>query len=787
MFSDSVHSGETKDEDFTHVSEDNVPYLAPSPPNPNRSTSATTGKRSNNIVNNRPQTAPTLESSALHSEDSPFKRTSSDADDISALSVQRLSTPPVKNREPSHSARRKVQQAPTGTTYRGRVELDLTESGSRLPLKPPVARTVKLNTRSSKSKPPPPVEAFPDLETSCNYVVTDDHEEEVVEGLANNSAAGQNDEKKEPDAPLKPPVRMAQFLYNDPDNKQYSAQKKKDNLSEADKSALRLGRLVLSTVLNQPELSVPDAISRFFMDTWLAKNGSSITKADGLSVSLMTNLQKAFTEYDPGVDVGAIQAASCQKTVAAIACETLDTLIQAFGDSNPVLYDIRESLMPLIYMNPPDLVLPMKKLTAETLAEDTKLSGERYINVDTWCEDGAVIVEDLRTTENNLFLEQQKATQASSEVKEMFAQFEKLQHESKNAMSLMLKARADTEQSESNYAKLLYNFETQATLLAEEQKKYSLENEKYIKEHKAALVFNMKLSGLKSKYEDLLVERDGLKEQKMRLKNDISILNKTIATSQSSFEASRKNIEILKLNAKEIKLKLETEENNRKLREEWDQEIIKNMHDFFGSNENTNQLMSHHVHDMLTHKPVVAANVLDAWTEELLGTINNLEEQLRATQDKLEQMDDSNLKKLQEENRNEIQILHAANSKQMLELKEQHKTALAAMEENLKIQRSNNLELTFERNTKDKQLEEAEERQLEMKLAFEDGNSKLMSQIQNLKDEKDTMREQLCALQSDHMLEEVLCDMRLTNSGLNEKVFYLVKSIGILNRDLAGK
>ena len=68
-------------------------------------------------------------------------------------------------------------------------------------------------------------------------------------------------------------------------------------ISPKDRAALQLGRLVMTTVFDQPELTSSDNISRFFLDSWLAKNGGKAGKADALSIELMCGLQKAMNEH----------------------------------------------------------------------------------------------------------------------------------------------------------------------------------------------------------------------------------------------------------------------------------------------------------------------------------------------------------------------------------------------------------------------------------------------------------------------------------------------------------
>lgn len=203
-------------------------------------------------------------------------------------------------------------------------------------------------------------------------------------------------------------------------------------LSSKDQSALKLGRLILSSVLNQPEVTLSDSISRFFMDTWLARNDSSTATADTLSIALMSNLQKSFTDFDPGVEPSATTAATSQKCVCAIACDALDTLIEVFGKQNPILKDIREAILPCIFMIPPMEPPPhgtgeVQSSTSSTHQNQPKitLDGAKYIKLNTWCEDASLIIQNLRDTE--VELEQEKVTRKKTEkeLKMMTSKYDK--------------------------------------------------------------------------------------------------------------------------------------------------------------------------------------------------------------------------------------------------------------------------------------------------------------------------------------------------------------------------
>lgn len=147
-----------------------------------------------------------------------------------------------------------------------------------------------------------------------------------------------------------------------------------DFLTERDKSALKVGRLVMSSIFEQPEEAptTSDAISRFFFDAWLSKNGSSLKKADTLSIELMSTLQKSkaetemyreqreSTQYEPflgleeqGAGAGTEETIHSKDFSAGLAFGALDYVVQEFGEANPVLREIRDILAPCIFIDPP--------------------------------------------------------------------------------------------------------------------------------------------------------------------------------------------------------------------------------------------------------------------------------------------------------------------------------------------------------------------------------------------------------------------------------------------------
>jgi hypothetical protein len=138
-------------------------------------------------------------------------------------------------------------------------------------------------------------------------------------------------------------------------------------LSERDESALKLGRLVLATILERPESQSTDSLSRFFFDSWLAKSGSSMADADSFSIDLLSKLQKQIAQVqehalladaDPDAEekgeetsIAAENEMQSKKSVAAVSLEALDRVISEFGRANPVLTDIRSALLPLLFVD----------------------------------------------------------------------------------------------------------------------------------------------------------------------------------------------------------------------------------------------------------------------------------------------------------------------------------------------------------------------------------------------------------------------------------------------------
>ena len=190
---------------------------------------------------------------------------------------------------------------------------------------------------------------------------------------------------------------------------------------------MQLGRLLMSTVFNQKEVTTTDSVSRFFLDNWLAKNGSDSRSADTLSLDLMCGLQRALAKHkynrcnysldeneneneieieienenyekEDGGDDFASPTPLDQNIVTAVALEALDRLIEEFGNANPILKDIRDAILPAIY-------------ASMTTTEDSQGEGEEKaddvenLNSDSASRPLNPPEKNMRRTEDSVFIQ----------------------------------------------------------------------------------------------------------------------------------------------------------------------------------------------------------------------------------------------------------------------------------------------------------------------------------------------------------------------------------------------
>jgi chromosome segregation ATPase len=84
----------------------------------------------------------------------------------------------------------------------------------------------------------------------------------------------------------------------------------KDVLNVRDQSALKLGRLLLSTVLDQEDAANQDVLSRFFFDNWLKKSGGDFKRTDTFSIEMMSRVQKKMTDAKAMINASSSSSSS---------------------------------------------------------------------------------------------------------------------------------------------------------------------------------------------------------------------------------------------------------------------------------------------------------------------------------------------------------------------------------------------------------------------------------------------------------------------------------------------
>jgi hypothetical protein len=154
-----------------------------------------------------------------------------------------------------------------------------------------------------------------------------------------------------------------------------------EGLTDKDVAALRIGRLIIGSVINSPETATSDVISRFFLDNWLSKHGSSAAKADILSIDLLCQLEKyksikdfiINTEQTRQEEDREKEASDSQrrhtvitsenslkmnesiieahKVMAIVAYGALNKMAAEYAESSPVLAEIISGLRPMMFTN----------------------------------------------------------------------------------------------------------------------------------------------------------------------------------------------------------------------------------------------------------------------------------------------------------------------------------------------------------------------------------------------------------------------------------------------------
>lgn len=132
-------------------------------------------------------------------------------------------------------------------------------------------------------------------------------------------------------------------------------------VSHIDQYAMNLGHLVLENVLKRPQINIPDSISRVFLDIWLRRCGSDLTHASAFDIELLQDLQKSIADVSTNImlneklrDIPNVyHNAYISKLLLSCGLNSLDDFMKEYSHKNPVLQEIRRSILPAIFSEYP--------------------------------------------------------------------------------------------------------------------------------------------------------------------------------------------------------------------------------------------------------------------------------------------------------------------------------------------------------------------------------------------------------------------------------------------------
>ena len=149
-------------------------------------------------------------------------------------------------------------------------------------------------------------------------------------------------------------------------------------MSDSDKLALRLGKILMGSLFIEPDLKDGDMLNKFFLDKFLSVYGSSTGATDSFNIDLICKVQNAMMQAHmewPDSVHGSISSKESEqdsrfaalaqypseyqqddtrqpKAIAAIALEALDVIIKEYGRVNPLFQIIKGAIQPLIFSAP---------------------------------------------------------------------------------------------------------------------------------------------------------------------------------------------------------------------------------------------------------------------------------------------------------------------------------------------------------------------------------------------------------------------------------------------------
>jgi hypothetical protein len=397
-----------------------------------------------------------------------------------------------------------------------------------------------------------------------------------------------------------------------------------EQASDRDRAALKLGRLILSTVLSKPEISVADSISRFFTDVWLSKSGtqSTLETTNVTSIDLLAHLHLAMTVHDPGSDASVTQLATSQKSIAAVACEALDALIVAFGKANPILTDIRGALLPVIFMTPPESI--------NTDLDPKFLTGKSYINLPSWCEDTATLIEEMQNTQRDLIAARDDSLRAEKERDHFKQLYENLTQEYGMVEGKILSTTREQERLRDLYRNLKRSNKTLTEEHSSLVASYEADKEQHSRDKKSNSQLTIRLEELKDKYATLAAEKAKGDQLTTRQQKQITGLSEEVTKLQDQLILAKEEItSISKLSLQYYKDFQEA--NNYRLDQNTKYEEAIERIEKAISSPTVNFTMGNKVLNLIRSPQRNVIEILECWNIELLERNSALEVELAAT------------------------------------------------------------------------------------------------------------------------------------------------------------
>ena len=186
-------------------------------------------------------------------------------------------------------------------------------------------------------------------------------------------------------------------------------------MSDSDKLALRLGKILMGSLFIEPDLKDGDMLNKFFLDKFLSVYGSSTGATDSFNIDLICEVQNAMVQARlewPDSVHGSISSKESEqdshfaalaqypseyqqddtrqpKAIAAIALEALDVIIKEYGRVNPLFQIIKGAIQPMIFSAP---VGESENPSTEhdTLPDDQRQLS-KYLEQSTWYSQAKIV------------------------------------------------------------------------------------------------------------------------------------------------------------------------------------------------------------------------------------------------------------------------------------------------------------------------------------------------------------------------------------------------------------